>query len=352
MNNLDRLNDADFHIIGASTAGAILAEKLTAYGKVVMIDKAIPGTYNNCGGGLPEKLFKELNLDIPFVKINKMIFSRGEQKSIVPCEYVVINRSEFNKALFDKAIKSGATFIKGNLISYDKNSSEIECSIRDNCGSRNQTKTIKYKKLILAQGIVKTKSKLAIQKKDFHSIANLEIIKEESPYKNQLYIDLSSGFNTGYSWIFPMPNNQTNIGCGCLDTGEFSTSLLKSFKKKHNIDGEVLSKGGGLIPASPLLYVRDVNIFRFGDSAGMVNPLNGEGLKHIIKGADLWVNAIVHNRSLNYNIKHIARFAKHSIAKYILKLVIYLDNKLKFPLYSKLGYFSTLLISKTGWKFK
>ncbi len=91
MNNLDRLNDADFHIIGASTAGAILAEKLTAYGKVVMIDKAIPGTYNNCGGGLPEKLFKELNLDIPFVKINKMIFARGEQKSTVPCEYVVIN---------------------------------------------------------------------------------------------------------------------------------------------------------------------------------------------------------------------------------------------------------------------
>ncbi len=275
-----------------------------------------------------------------------MIFARGKKESIVPCDYVVIDRAEFNKALWEKAINAGAKFINANLISYNKKTSKIKYR------SQNKVFTSKYKKLILAQGIVKAKSKLAVQKKDFYSVANLEILEGDSPYGNDaLYIDLSSGFNTGYSWIFPMPNNRTNIGCGCLDTGEFSKDILVKFKTKHNINGKVLSKGGGIIPASTIFKVKDDNIFRFGDSAGMVNPLNGEGLKHIIKGADIWADAIVNDKSLNNNPKNLARFAKHTVAEYALKGVITLDNKLDCPLYSKLGYISTSLISKTGYVF-
>jgi flavin-dependent dehydrogenase len=108
----------------------------------------------------------------------------------------------------------------------------------------------------------------------------------------------------GYGWIFPLDDGLVNVGWGLISTSAHfqSTSYRKvlddwvaSFPPHWEMtpstrEGGV--KGAGL----PMAHNRHPHVWKgavlVGDSGGMVNPFNGEGISYAIEAAEMAGRAI------------------------------------------------------------
>lgn len=318
----------DFLIIGASVAGSVLAAQFAPHGKVIFVDKYVPGTWMNCGGGLPEKVFKSFDIDIPFVPIKKAVMNIHGKNWEFPCNYVVVDRSELDKALLQKACRSGAEFKKMNYIGCD--SENQIASLKD--GSR--ITQIKYRKLVLAHGFHPMVEPFSRGKRNLsYGAAIVEIVDGDSPHPDQFYFHINSNGPPGYSWIFPMPSGRMNIGSGGFNTGSLFFKQLSSFKSVENVTGHVQKKGGGVLPLRPAGKIQQGNLYLFGDTAGMVNALNGEGLLHIAKFAPRFVRGVVQEKNLNLVWKTSPTFWYLTAVSSWLRFMNMAGAVLKLPMY-------------------
>ena len=108
----------------------------------------------------------------------------------------------------------------------------------------------------------------------------------------------------GYGWIFPLDDGLANVGWGLISTSEHfqSTSYRKvlddwvaSFPEEWDMTPDTRVgrvKGAGL----PMGHNRHPHLYKgavlVGDSGGMVNPFNGEGISYAIEAADMAARAI------------------------------------------------------------
>lgn len=321
-------NSVDFLIIGASVAGSVLAAKLASHGKVIFVDKYIPGTWMNCGGGMPHKVFKLFDVDIPFNPITKACMHINGKNYEFPCNYVVVDRSELDHALYEKACKAGAEFKKMNFISSDSKSQVAKFKVK------SRETTIKYKKLIIANGFHPGKDPFSGLKRNLVcGAARVEIIDCESPFPHSFYFDIYSKNPPGYSWLFPMPDGKINIGTGGFSGSPISACSLMDFKKSEKISGTVVKKGGGVLPIKPENRIHQGSIYLFGDAAGMVNALNGEGLLHIVKFAPKFVDGLINDKNLNIVWKTSSTFWFLWFAALVFNLLACFGDFFKISLY-------------------
>jgi menaquinone-9 beta-reductase len=108
----------------------------------------------------------------------------------------------------------------------------------------------------------------------------------------------------GYGWIFPLDDGLVNVGWGLISTSKHfqSTSYRKvlddwvaSFPAEWEMTPETRVgkvKGAGL----PMGHNRHPHVVKgavlVGDSGGMVNPFNGEGISYAIEAAEMAARAI------------------------------------------------------------
>jgi flavin-dependent dehydrogenase len=300
--NEQSIEKTDFHIIGASFAGSILARKLAKYGSVTLIDRFIPGTFNNCGGGLPEQVFNQLDIDIPSNKISKIIIDANNKQLESPFSYTVVNRQEFDRAVWQKALDAGCNFIQARYLFHDPKKKTIMVK------SNGEEQILDYQKLILANGFNPARQngldgkpqQIPPADQKIHGFAHLEVIDQENPFGHDtLFIKINPDIPIGYFWIFPMPDKKINVGAGWIGNEKLSTELLQKFKSEVGINGQVVQKGGGFVPMLPKLKVQQGDNYFFGDSAGMVFALQGEGLKYIFQLSELFAKKIANNGKLN-----------------------------------------------------
>jgi len=106
----------------------------------------------------------------------------------------------------------------------------------------------------------------------------------------------------GYYWIFPRDEKSANVGVVYTGGAERQFSLdirglLKEVMEKESLgEATVLSKGGGLIPASILPRLVYENIILVGDAAGLTSPLHGGGIDLACISAVLAVEAIMQGK--------------------------------------------------------
>jgi menaquinone-9 beta-reductase len=108
----------------------------------------------------------------------------------------------------------------------------------------------------------------------------------------------------GYGWIFPLDDGLVNVGWGLISTSQHfqSTSYRKvlddwvaSFPASWGMSPETRVggiKGAGL----PMGHNRHPHVWKgavlVGDSGGMVNPFNGEGISYAIEAAEMASRAV------------------------------------------------------------
>lgn len=313
--------ESDFTVIGASFAGSILASKLAKYGKVALFDKIQPGTRLKCAGGIKAEEFKKLEIEIPHVKVSNIIISAGGKISGFKSPYVVADRRDLDAAILKKAIASGAVFRTAEYISHDP----LKNIVKLRCGE--ETADAAYKKLILAKGFISKPGG------SFHGTSYVEIIEIQSKYDDSLYFEILEN-QIGYCWIFPLPGGRINVGIGSFSETPFSPSVFKNFKEEQNMDGRIICKGGGRIPMHPSISVMKKDVCLFGDSAGMVLPINGEGLRYISRMSGPWAECIAEKKNLNFRWVFSRTFARLYACSVAMRIIIFAEKYLKKGLYS------------------
>jgi flavin-dependent dehydrogenase len=318
----------DYLIIGGSVAGSVLAAKLAQHGSTLFVDRYLPGTLMNCGGGMPRKVFDAFDIDIPTLPINQGIMKIGAKEYSFPCHYLVVNRSEFDHALYKKACAAGAEFRQLSFCRYD---AETKVAHFKEAG---QPVMISYNKLILANGFHPAKEPFSGKARGAErGAARVEIIAAETSHQAAFYFEIYQN-RPGYSWIFPMPDGRINIGTGGFLPDFNLKNIFEQFKISENIIGAVEVKGGGVLPLEPVRKIQQGAVSLFGDSAGMINALNGEGLMHIERFSHFYVRALVAGKNLNLLWLSSFTYWYLWLAAICLKLFLLIDKIFKVQLYS------------------
>ncbi len=313
-----------FLVVGAGFAGSLLAAKFAEHGRTVLVGKSEPGAYGNCAGGMPLSTFKKLAIDIPFAEVNSFKISVCGRIFTFPRHYICADRKQIDRALFLKALNAGAEFLRGTATSVDVSRSEITLRTGDCLSSISCAKTV------LCCGARIPGGKTEIDKKK--GIAAYRILESETPFPDSFYVEIDRGTSPGYCWIFPMPGGKINIGFGSFLPNRFRQRVIEDFIGKHGIRGTELCRGGGPVPLRPEASLLCGNTYIFGDTAGMVNPLNGEGLQYIAGMAASFAEDLINGRNPDVSWKRSLVLKKLRRSATAMRLITSME-KFAIPAY-------------------
>ena len=292
-------------IVGAGPAGSSAAKILSKAGiSVAIIDKKEFPREKLCGGLLTgrsklifDSIFSEENWEkIVNYTSNGCDFYHGFEKINDVENYSTIyftNRYDFDNNLLNSAISSGTkSYLKRNVVNID--TINMQVVLQNN-------ERLKYNFLIGADGVHSIVAKNIFGK--FNNQKNvalgLEVDIEISKLKNfkitkpEIFFGL---VEWGYAWVFPKKGKLTVGLAGLLSKNKNLNKIaLKNFIKKRfdtlidekNIKGHFIPFGNfKKIPGKE-------NILLCGDSAGLVEPITGEGIAFAMESGKMCAESII-----------------------------------------------------------
>lgn len=276
----------DVIVVGAGPSGASSALFLARKGvNVLILEKKKVPRYKVCAGGTARFTFDLL--DVPpkyfdaFQIENLEIIYDNERKTFtVPSDSIfTVLRDQFDYKLTGLACESGANLIDGEeVIGVREDGNSL--TVKTNLG---HTFTSRY--IIGADGVGSIVARFL--KEDFRYPMPLAIQKDvperEPPHTLRLFMGLVP---MGYGWIFPK-DGRLSIGLGAykFPPKEMSKILQSILKRFSSNDSRLL--------AHPIPFYRgrrkiaNDRVLLVGDSARLVDPFSGEGIRNGIKSAKI-----------------------------------------------------------------
>jgi len=287
----------DVVIVGAGPAGSSAAMILADKGfKVAIFEKEKLPRPKPCGGGVSKYCkdsLKRLNIDMNKVtqqEYRGYMVSYNDLSARWDAEEVVgwgVYREDFDYAITKNAINTGATLFnervkgfkeKNGIIKVATDSGQIETSVLFGADGVN---SIVRKNL----GIPFDRDKLG-----FCYVSEVKANKKTiDSYDVFLNLDFSH-LKNGYIWVFPKADGKTlNVGLGTYlvamrnSNVDFKELLIK-FVKDRKISDRLDNIHGAMIPFGGTVdCFGKNNVLLLGDAAGLVSPLDGEGLPYALK---------------------------------------------------------------------
>ncbi|MHB2153124.1 NAD(P)/FAD-dependent oxidoreductase [Calditrichota bacterium GD2] len=311
------LFDTDIAIVGAgpagSTASLFLAKQNIAH---VIIDKAEFPRDKICGDGLSGKVvgvLEELNpnwieemqaddahfldswgvrfvapngeaIDLPF-RINQSLPERAPG--------FISKRIHFDQFLFSKIDHSIAkVFLRTELKKVEREGQALILHLTQN----GRALTARTRLLVAAEGdrsvVARQLAGYRMQRPYYYAglRAYYENVADLHP-QNFIELHFLEECLPGYFWIFPLPNNQANVGVGILSSDikkrklnikkimlsaiENNPTIKERFKNARMIDP---IKGWGLPLGTVKHPLSGDNYLLVGDAGSLIDPFTGEGI--------------------------------------------------------------------------
>lgn len=320
---------ADVVVVGAGPGGAAAAAHLAARGRdVIVLDKDTFPRDKVCGDGLTPRVIREL-LDLglveeahgraPGFKRNRGLRINGGHTTMeLPWPELedwpnwggCSTRMVFDETIARTAVQRGATLAQGHGVTRPLWRDAAQTRVtgvawKDRDGREGE---VLAPVVIAADGAGGPMAKhLGVQRRPERPMAVAARGYYRSPRADDewisSYLDLTdAGGNllSGYGWVFPLDDGTMNVGLGLLSTSrEFQAvnyrRLLESWATGMAADGWGTTPAAleGPIRTGPIpmgfnhtpLHQRGVLLV--GDSGGMVNPFNGEGISYAMEAAQL-----------------------------------------------------------------
>lgn len=295
----------DVIICGAGPAGATCALALGSSDlKVALIDKSNFPRDKICGDAIAAYVPKVLNTINPTYAKALETFTEKEKvntirvvspgKKVLDINYgedgFISTRMKFDnfllelvrelpnvKLFLNMAVKEISIDNKGAYVYLDDNL-KIEAELIIGCDGEQG---ITRKKLTQTQ--LNPKHHAAAVRAYFKNVKNIPQATFELHFLKDIL--------PGYFWIFPLPNNQANVGLGLLSqyASERKLNLRKEMLRiietvpylKERFEGaEMISdiKGYGLPLGSRKTAISGNRFMLCGDAASLIDPLTGEGI--------------------------------------------------------------------------
>lgn len=296
----------DIIIVGAGPAGATAVIALQNSGlKIAVIDKDIFPRDKICGdavSSVAKRILRQINPDLetdlldfaPKSNITTAtVYSPKFEKLEVAFSKVghCIRRIDFDNWLYNHALKNtNATFFHNNKvknIAVEKNNVTVKLE---------KGETITANLIIGCDGahseVAKQLAGFKVNKNHYSGAIRQYYKNIKGLTGNSLEVYFLKDYLPGYFWIFPLSNNEANVGFGMLSKtiSEQKIDLKKSMNQIINNIPEIAErfknatpledvKGFGLPLGSKKYAISGNNFMLCGDAASLIDPFSGEGIE-------------------------------------------------------------------------
>jgi len=291
-------------IVGGGPAGAFAAELLAAGGRDVLLFDEKLAWEKPCGGGLTHKAL----IQYPFLGE-----TRAESKFIVNCELVspagrrahfelrhplaIFSRLALNGLLLERALRSGVRLRKERVTRISGAAGDWRLTTPNADYSAGQ--------LVLAAGArnsFRGQFLSAITPDDLMVTAGYFIPGQSSLVQIQFLKEIA-----GYIWVFPRPDH---VSAGiAAKMGETSTAdlrrRLEQWLSENDFSLDNANFYSHILPAFRAQTLDQMEVcgdgwMMIGDSAGLVDPITGEGLFYALRSAELFAEALLAEQPTQY----------------------------------------------------
>ncbi len=314
---------ADVIVVGACPAGSATAFYLATAGlDVLVLEKSHFPREKVCGDGLTPRAVKALTaMGVPIAESDGWLRNKGlriiggggrielpwPELSSFPGFGLVRTRLDFDEILARHAQKAGARLIEGINVTGplldDRTGRIVGVTARESVNGEVKTHSFGGRLVVAADGNSSRLSvAMGLRKRDDRPLGVAVRSYYTSPRHDDDYLeawlDLWDGDKLlpGYGWIFGMGDGTSNVGLGLLNTSEAFGHIdykvllrrwlagmpdewgLTEENRTQPVRGAALPMGFNRTPH----YTR--GLLLAGDSGGMVNPFNGEGIAYALEG--------------------------------------------------------------------
>jgi geranylgeranyl reductase family protein len=323
---------ADVIVVGSGPAGSSTAFYLATAGlDVLVLEKSRFPREKVCGDGLTPRAVKALTgMGVPIPEGDGWLRNKGlriiggggrielpwPELSSYPGFGLVRTRLDFDEILARHAQKAGARLLEGVTVTGpvrdDRTGRIVGVTAQQTANGEKQERAVRGRVVVAADG---NSSRLSIamglRKRDDRPLGVAVRTYYSSPRHDDDYLeawlDLWDGSKLlpGYGWIFGMGDGTSNVGLGLLNTSEAFGNIDYRVLLRRWLAGmpaewgfsEENRKGPVRGAALPMGFNRTPHytngLLLAGDSGGMVNPFNGEGIAYAMEAGEIAARVIV-----------------------------------------------------------
>jgi len=326
--------DADVIVVGAGPAGASAAYHLANAGvDVLLLEKSAFPRDKICGDGLTPRAVKQLiamgiDLDAPGWARNKglRIVGAGHRLELpwpelasFPSYGMVRTRMDFDEVLARHAEKAGARLIERTAVTapiVDERTGRVVGVTAKPVDDPGRRVSFRAPVVIACDGVsARMAIALGLERRENRPMAVAIRAYYQTPRHDDEWMESwlelwdgapgRSNLLPGYGWIFGLANGTANVGLGILNTSaafqhvDYKDVLRRwldhtpeewGFREPNRV-GKI---GSAALPMGfnrKPHYTRGVLLS--GDSGGMVNPFNGEGIDYALESGHMAADIVV-----------------------------------------------------------
>ncbi|OWV03092.1 drug:proton antiporter [Micromonospora wenchangensis] len=326
-------NDADVIVVGAGPGGSATAYHLARHGvRVLLLEKTEFPREKVCGDGLTPRATRQLiRMGVDTSPEAGWLHNKGlrvigggvrleldwPDLASFPNYGLVRTRLDFDDLLAQRAVAAGAELRTNvNVIGPVLDGDDRVVGVTAEVGPGREPATFHAPLVVAADGVSgRFPLALGLAKREDRPIGVAVRRYYHSPAKHdddylESWLELrskdSDALLPGYGWIFGLGDGRVNVGLGVLNSSSafgktnyrrLLTDWLANTPTDWGMTDEANADGPILGAALPMGFNRVPHYTRgvllVGDSGGMVNPFNGEGIAYAMESGELAAEVIV-----------------------------------------------------------
>ncbi|KAB1906497.1 geranylgeranyl reductase family protein [Micromonospora tulbaghiae] len=326
-------NDADVIVVGAGPGGSATAYHLARHGvRVLLLEKTEFPREKVCGDGLTPRAVRQLiRMGVDTSPEAGWLHNKGlrvigggvrleldwPDLASFPNYGLVRTRLDFDDLLAQRAVAAGAKLqtsvnVLGPVLGADDRVVGVQAEV----GPDKEPATFHAPLVVAADGVSgRFPLALGLAKREDRPIGVAVRRYYRSPAKHdddylESWLELRAKGNDallpGYGWIFGLGDGRVNVGLGVLNSSsafgktnyrKLLTDWLANTPEDWGMTDESNAEGPILGAALPMGFNRVPHYTRgvllVGDSGGMVNPFNGEGIAYAMESGEMAAEVVV-----------------------------------------------------------